>query len=129
MDLQVDVSPLHTSLEYALKNNKKLLKSCSKEFRQLINKIEQKHFFGKQTDLQRNVIFFMKRAAKMVNKFGHKYLINCTMHEELGFISEALKPKLGIVLETPIAHLIPRILTALIVGDSSLLSCSGYLTT
>jgi hypothetical protein len=64
----------------------------------------------------------MKKAANMVNNFGHKYLVNCTMHEELNFISEALKPDLVIVFETPIAHLIPRIPMASIVGDSSLLS-------
>jgi hypothetical protein len=123
------MSHLYTSLAYALKNNKKLLKSCSKDFRELINQIEQKHFFGKQTDLQRNVNFVMKRAAKIVNNFGHKYLINRTMREELEIISEALKPTSGIVFETPIAHLITQIPTASIIGDSSLLSCSGYLTT
>jgi hypothetical protein len=51
------------------------------------------------------------------------------MREELNFISEALKPDSGIVFETPIAHLIPQIPTASIVGDSFLLSCGGYLTT
>ncbi len=71
----------------------------------------------------------MKRAAKMVNNFGHKYLVNCTMREELNFISKALKPDSGIVFETPIAHLIPQIPIASIIGDSSLLSCSGYSTT
>jgi hypothetical protein len=101
------VSRLYTSLAYALKNNKKLLKSCSKEFRELIYQIEQKHFFGKQTDLQRSVNFVMKRAPNMVKDFGHKYLVSCTMREELEFISEALKPKSGIVFETPIANLIP----------------------
>jgi hypothetical protein len=65
----------------------------------------------------------------MVNSFGHKYLVNCTMPEEFSFISEALKPDLGIVFETPIAHLIPQIPMASIVGDSSPLSCGGYATT
>ncbi len=119
------MSHLYTSLAYALKNNKKLLKSYLKEFRELINQIEQKHFFGKQTDLQYNENFDMKRATKMVNKFGHKYLVNRTMHEELNCIPKALKPNSGIVFETPIAHLIPRIPMASIVGDSSLMSCGG----
>jgi hypothetical protein len=60
------MSHLYTSLAYALKNNQKLLDSCSKEFRELINQIEQKHFFAKQTDLQCNVNFVMKRATKIV---------------------------------------------------------------
>jgi hypothetical protein len=70
----------------------------------------------------------MKRAAKMVNIFGHEYLVNHTMCEELNFISEALKHDSGIVFETLIAHLIPRIPTASIIVDSSLLSWGGYLT-
>ncbi len=64
----------------------------------------------------------------MVNSFGHKYLVNRTMRNVLNFISEALKPDSGIVFETPIAHLIPQIPTASIIGYSSLLSCGGYST-
>ena len=44
----------------------------------------------------------------------------------MNFISDALKPDSGIRFETPIAHLIPRMPTASIVGDSSLLACGGY---
>ncbi len=51
------------------------------------------------------------------------------MCEELNFIFEALKPDSGIVFEKPIAHLIPQISTASIIGNSSLLSCVGYSTT
>ncbi len=51
------------------------------------------------------------------------------MREDLEFVSEPLKSNLGIVFETPVAHLIPQIPVASIVGDSSLLSCGGYLTT
>ena len=123
------MSHFYTSLAYALKNNKKLLKNCSKEFRELINQIEQKHFFGNQTDLQCNVNFVMKRAAKMVNNFWHTYLVNRTMREEMNFISKALKLDSGIVFKTLIAHLIPQIPTASIVGDISLLSCGGYWNT
>jgi hypothetical protein len=123
------MSHLYTSLAHMLKNNKKLLKICLKKFRDLISQIKQKQFFGKQTDLQQNVNFVFKRAAKMVNIFGHKYLVNCTIREELNFISEALKPDSGIVFKTPIAHLIPRIPMASIIGNSSLLSCGNYSTT
>jgi hypothetical protein len=100
-----------------------------KKLSDLVSQIEQKQFFGKQTDLQRNVNLVFKRAAKMVNNFGHKYLVNRTMRKELNFISEALKPDSGIVFKTPIARLIPRIPTASIIGDSSLLSYGGYSTT
>ncbi len=59
----------------------------------------------------------------MVNKNNRTYLVNSTMQEELMFLAEALKPDSGIIFKTPIAHLIPRIPTASIVGDSSLLAC------
>jgi hypothetical protein len=48
------------------------------------------------------------------------------MQDELNFFSKALLPDSGIKFETPIAHLIPRIPTALIISNSSLLACSGY---
>jgi hypothetical protein len=103
LDLQVDVSPLHI-LSVRAQEQQEAAQNCSKEFRELINQIEQKHFFGKQTDLQCNVNFVMKRANKMVNNFGHKYLVNHTMLEELNFISVALKPDSGIVFETHRLH-------------------------
>ena len=68
----------------------------------------------------------MKKAAKVVNKHNHLYLVNSTMQDELIFISHALLPKSGIKFETPIAHLIPRMPTASIIGDSLLVACGGY---
>ncbi len=123
------VSHLYTSLGYTLKNNKKLLETCSQEFRDLINQIKRKQFFGRQSDLQRNVNFAIKKAAKMVNKHRHLYLVNGTMRDELNFLSKALELNSGIVSETPIGHLIPRMPTASIIGDSLLIACRGYSTT
>ena len=71
----------------------------------------------------------MKKAAKMVNRNHATYLVNSTMRDELNFISDALKPDSGIKFVTPIAHLIPRMPTASIVGDSLLLTCGGYSVT
>jgi hypothetical protein len=48
------------------------------------------------------------------------------MMRELIFLSDALTPNLGIKVETPIAHLIPRVPTALIIGNSLLVACGGY---
>jgi hypothetical protein len=42
------------------------------------------------------------------------------------FHSKCIKTKSGSIFETPIAHLIPRIPTAAIIGDSSLLACGRY---
>ncbi len=123
------MSHLYTSLAYALKNNKKLLKTCSQEFRDLIDQIERKRFFERKSDLQRNVNFAIKKAAKIVNKHRHLYLVNGTMRNELNFLSEALESNSRIVSKTLIGHLIPRMPIASIIGDSSLITCGGYSTT
>ncbi len=123
------MSHLYTSLAYTLENNKKLLKNCPQEFRDLIDQMERKQLFGRQLDLQGNINFAIKKAAKMVNKHRHLYLVNGTMRNELNFLSKALEPDSGIVFETPIAHLIPRMPTASIVGNSLLIACGGYLIT
>jgi hypothetical protein len=71
----------------------------------------------------------MKKAAEMISKHGQLYLVNSTMQDELNFFSKTLSPDSEIKFETPIAHLIPRIPIALIIGNSSLLACGGYLIT
>jgi hypothetical protein len=88
--------------------------------------MERKQFFGRQLDLQRNINFAINKAAKMVNKHRHLYLVNGTMRIELNFLSKALELDSGIVFETPIEHLIPRMPTASIVGNSLLIACGGY---
>jgi hypothetical protein len=125
MDLQTNVPPLHIPA-FALKSNTKLLSRSSNGFRELVNQIKTKNFSGNQSDHQRHIKFAMKEASRMINKHKHKYLVNATMREELNFISDALSQDSGINFETPIAHLIPRIPTALIIEDSSLTACGGY---
>ena len=120
------MSHLYTSLAYALKNNTELLKKGSSGFRELCDQISTKNFSGKQSVYQHHINFAMKKAAKIVSKHGHLYLVNSTMQYELNFFSKALSPDSGIKFETSIAHLIPRTPTALIIGDSSLLACGGY---
>ncbi len=56
----------------------------------------------------------------MVNKHKHLYIPNCTMQDELNFLMQALLPESSIQFETPIAHLIPRIPTASVVGGYSI---------
>jgi hypothetical protein len=48
------------------------------------------------------------------------------MQDELNFIKKALSQGSGIKFKTTIGHLIPRMPTASIVGDSSLRACGGY---
>jgi hypothetical protein len=119
------LSHLYTSLAYALKNNTKLLEKSSSGFRELCDQISTKNFSGKQSDHKHQINFAMKKAAKMVSKHGHLYLVNSTIGDELNFFSEALLPDSGIKFEMPIAHLIPRTPTSLIIGDSSLLACGS----
>ena len=120
------MSHLYTSLAFALKSNTELLSRSSNGFKELVNQIKTKNFSGKQSDHRRHIKFAMKEASRMINKHKHSYLVNETMREELTFISDALSHDSGINFETPIAHLIPRIPTALIIGDSSLTACGGY---
>ncbi len=120
------MSHLYTSLAYALKSNIKLLEKSSSGFRDLIKQILTKNYSGRISDHQRHINFARKKAAKMVYRNNHNYLVNRTMRDELNFIAHALKLDSGIKFETPIAHLIPRTPTASIVGNSSLLACGGY---
>ena len=120
------MSHLYTSLAFALKSNTELLEKSSSGFRDLIKQITTKNFSGKQADHQRHVNFAMKQAAKMVNRCRHQYPVNATMRDELDFLSHALSPDSGFKFKTPIAHLIPRIPTASIIGDSSLVACGGF---
>jgi hypothetical protein len=120
------MSHLYTSLAFALKSNTKLLKESSSGFQDLVNQISTKNFSGKQSDHQRHIKFAMKKAARMITGHKHNYRVNPTMQDELNFRSHTLSKDSEIVFETPIAHLIPRIPTASIVGDSLLPACGGY---
>ncbi len=120
------MSHLYTSLAFSLKNNAELLKKSSSRFRSLVKQIETKNFTGKQSNHQRHLKYDMKMAAKMTNKHGNLYLVIQTMRSELNFLSDALTPNSGIKFETPIAHLIPRVPTASIIGDSLLVACGDY---
>ena len=120
------MSHIYTSLAFALQNNKTLLEASSSKFKTLVSQIQRKHFVGNQADTAREISFALKLAAKLVNNNKHLYTINETMREELDFIRQALDDRSGIKFETPIAFIIPRMPTACLFGDSSLLSCGGY---
>jgi hypothetical protein len=123
------MSHLYTSLAFALKSNTELLEKNSSGFRDLVKQITTKTISGKKSDHQHHINFAMKKAAKMVSKHKHNYLLSSTMQEELNFISHAVSPDSKNKFETPIAHLIPRMPMASIIGNSSLVACGGYSTT
>jgi hypothetical protein len=120
------MSHLYTSLAFALKSNTELLKESSSGFQDLVNQISTKNFSGKQSDHQLHIKFAMKKAAKMITRHNHNYRVNPIMREELNFILHALSKDSGIIVETPIAHSIPRIPTASFVGNSLFTACGGY---
>jgi hypothetical protein len=94
---------------FTLKRNTELFEKSSSGFRDLVKQITTKTFSGKQSDHQCHISFVIKKAAKMVSKHKHNYLVNSTMQEELNFILHTLSPDSKIMFENPIALLIPRI--------------------
>ncbi len=70
------MSHLYTFLAFAPKSNTNLLKKSSSGFRELVKQIARKHFSGRQSDHQRHINFAMKKAAKMVNRCSHLYIVN-----------------------------------------------------
>ena len=83
---------VYTSLAFALQSNDKLFEETSSSFHKIIKQIKTKNFYCELLDLQCHSNFVMKKAAMMINKNGHLYLINSTMREELNFILQALSP-------------------------------------
>ena len=130
MDIQACIFKLmpllYTSLAFALQSNTELLKESSSGFQDLGHQITTKNFSGKQSDHQSHIKFAMKMAAKMIIRYNHNYRVNPTMCNELNFLLRTLLKDSGIIFETLIAHLIPRIPTASIVGDSSLSADGEY---
>jgi hypothetical protein len=122
------MSHLYTPLAFALKRNMELLKESSIGFRfpRSCQSNHHKEFLGKQSDHQCHIKFAMKKAAKMITRYNNSYHVNQKMREELNFFLHTLLKDSGIIFETPIAHLIPRIPTASIVSDISLTACGGF---
>jgi hypothetical protein len=121
------MSHLYTSLVSALKMNKEFLEKSLPSFRALCEQINKKQFNTRHSELQREVCYAMKKAAKMSNNHKVVYHINETMlREELHLFNQALSTSPNIQFSTPIAFIIPRTPSASIFGDSSLLACGGY---
>ena len=117
---------MYFSLAFALKQNVKLLKELSQEFRDLSCHITTKQFKGKPLMLAKQVCFAMKKAAQMANHANYPYRVSKTMREGLNFIRQALDHASGIKFCTPFVFLIPRMRFAIMFGDSSLEACGGY---
>ena len=101
------LSHLYSSIAYTLTENKRLLMESSEEFRDIILSIQTGAFFTSCKDLARHASFAMKQTARLTHHASYQYNINRTMHVEIKFFCDKLKPDSGIEWETPITHLIP----------------------
>jgi len=120
------LSHLYTSIAHALSENTRLLNESSNEFRELVQKIRKGNFNTPCKEQARHLSFTMKQAAKMVHHADFRYNINSSMRQEIEFFREALMPDSGVVWETPIALIVPRMPSATTMGDSSLEGAGGY---
>jgi hypothetical protein len=117
---------LYTSIANALSENKRFLADLSAKFK-LIIKLQQTECFScSMKDQVRHILFAMKQSAEMIHRTRLQYNINQTMHQEIEFFCEKLRPDSGIQWEAPIAHIIPRRPTCITFGYSCLNGAGGY---
>jgi len=117
---------LYASIAYVLSENKCLLVDTSPEFRNICLSLQTGNFPCLAKDQVKHINFAMKKAAHLVHHAKFQYNINKTMCQEIDFFREKLLPESGIVWETPIAHIIPRMPTFTAFGDSCLEGAGGY---
>ncbi len=122
------LSHSYLSIAYALSKNKRLLTESSAEFQDIVLAIQTNAFITPSKDLARHTSFAMKRAAKLTHHAFYQYNINKTMHYEIEFFCNKLKPDSGIEWEMPIAHLIPQMPFAMTIRDSLLEGAGGFST-
>jgi hypothetical protein len=120
------LSHLYSSISHALSEYKRLLVKSLIEFQNIVLSLKRVSFVRTCNDEAKHTSFTMKYAAKLVHHAKHRYNINKTMHKEVEFFREKLQPLLGIFWETPIAHIILRIPTAIAFGNSCLECTGGY---
>jgi hypothetical protein len=123
------LSHSYLSFAYALSLDKRLLTESSAEFRDIVLAIQTNVFATICKDLAQHTSFAMKHVAKLTHHASYQYNINKTMHYKIQFLRNILKLDLGIIWETPIAHLIPQMPFAMTIGESSLKGARGFSTT
>ncbi len=69
-------------------------------------------------DLAQHTSFAMKCAAKLTLHASYQYNIKKTMHYNIEFFCDKLKPDSGIEWKTPIAHLTLQTPFTTTIGDS-----------
>jgi hypothetical protein len=117
---------LYASIAYALSENKRFLEDSSPEFQTRIKSLRSGYFFCNVKDQICHIAFAIKRSAKLVHQSRCQYNITKPMRQEIEFFREKLLPTSDIRWESPIAHVIPRMPTFTIFGDSCLEGAGGY---
>jgi hypothetical protein len=117
---------LYASIAYALSENKKFLADSSPEFQTLIKSLRSGYFFCNVRDQIWHTSFAIKRSAKLVHQLRCQYNITKSMHQEIEFFCKKLLPNSATHWESPIAHIIPRMLTFITFGDSCLEGAGEY---
>jgi hypothetical protein len=117
---------LYAFIAYAPSKNKRLLLESSNEFQNIALLLKKGTYLGTPKDKAKHISFAMKQAAKLIHHAKYRNSINKTMHQEIEFFHKKLQPSSSILWETPIAHIIPRMPTATVFGDSCLEGMGEY---
>ena len=120
------LTQMYADIARALSGNKALLLDSSQEFRDIAQSLRSGSFACTPNDLSKHVSFALKRAARMVHHSKTKHYISKHMRQEIEFFRDKLNPLSDIRWETPIAHIVKRMPTAISYGDSSLTGMGGY---
>lgn len=123
------LSHIYTSITAALKQSESHLVSTNKDFRQMLNKLKQHTFSGKQgSSWSRATLeasYAASTTATMVHKSHQRFFINRTLRAELRLVESALSSP-WINMSRPIAHFVKRDPSGIAWSDSSLDAAGGY---
>jgi hypothetical protein len=105
----------------------RLLLKSSKEFQNIALSLKRGTYLATpKYEATKHISFTLKQAAKLVHHSKYRYNIKKTMHLKIEFFHEKLQPLASILWEAPIAHIIPRVPTAMAFGNSCLEGTGGY---
>jgi hypothetical protein len=123
------LSHIYTSITAALKQSESHLVSTNKDFRQMLNKLKQHTFSGRQgSPLARDALeasYAASTTASMVHHSHRRFFINRTLRAELQLVESALSSP-WIDMSRPIAHFVQRDPSGIAWSDSSLDAAGGY---
>jgi hypothetical protein len=105
--------------------NKCMLMESSHEFQRIVHSLRTSTSHCPPKDQVCHISYVIKRAAKMVQLAKTEFNISKAMHQEIEFFCKKLHPDSGILLGTPISHIILQIPIFTFFGDSCLKGSGG----